>query len=222
MYIKNIEEKDPLIEGEQKLNINKTVAGAYGDMTRYFNFEINIKKPATLATETAYRAYVMEMVNSELMVVTAEENYGKIEASKGDGAYIEVKTGTPITIKLRHGQQLAFTGIHDGASYIVTEAAVQDYTASVVIKQYGVDQDVELQNGDPGTDRSTAPDDEQGLMLIVNGTGNKASFTNEYKDVSPLGIGTDNLPYILMIVMAAIAVAVYAVAKYRRNAEDEE
>jgi len=216
-YTKRLEEKDPTNEANQKLNIGKAVTGAYGDLTKYFDFDIDLKKPATINEEINYKAYVVEMVNGRLEVVTSKENHQGVEKSGSYGDFIFVTTGTPITIHLKHGQQLAFTGIHDGASYMAEEGAAIDYKASVVIKESGSSADVTLANDDTGKERSTAPDNDKTLMRIVNGYGNKASFTNQYKEVSPMGIGVDNLPLIMMIVIVAVAATAYAALEYRKG-----
>ena len=216
-YIKKIVETDPRDEPNQKLNIGKTVTGAYGDLTKFFDFDISLKKPATVGEEMNYKAYVVEMVDGSLEVVTSKENYQTIEKPGSYGEFILVMTGTPITIHLKHGQQLVFTGIHDGASYMAQEGAAADYKASVVIKESGSALDVTLTNDDTGKDRSTAPDNDTTLMRVVNGYGNKASFTNQYKEVSPMGIGIDNLPLIMTIVIIIVAAAAYVALEYRKG-----
>ena len=221
-YNKKVDETDPEIIGNQKLNVSVTVSGAYGDKTRYFDLLVDIKKPGTIGEEADYRGYVLEMVKGELKVVTSAENSKTLVMPSDMGSYIPVRTGRTAEIKLRHGQQLVFTGIHDGASYIVTEKAAADYKASVKITENGVAGVIELANTNLNEDRSTAPDDNANLMRIINGTGNKAAFNNEYKEVTPMGVGVDTLPYIMLVIVVMAAFMGYVTLVFRRNSKEED
>jgi len=220
-YVKDIDETDPTVESNQKFYVGKTVTGDYGDHSKYFTFFLTIERPATLAAETTYKAYVVETINGKPEVVTSEKNHAEIEPSEGRGDYINVTTGSPIVINLTHGQKLVFTGIHDGASYFVEEAAAKDYTAKVEIVENGEDS-ITLSNSTPNTKRSTVPDGEANFMRIINSNDNFASFFNNYKDTAPMGISVDNLPYITLITLLIIAGAVYVAVKYRRRAQNEK
>ena len=221
-YLKKYDEKDPAVEANWKLSAGKTVLGPYADQTKYFDFEIDMKKPATLDGAASYRAYVVEMAGGIPKVVTDDANCPTIKESTVFGNYIEVKAGTPVTVSLKHGQQLVFTGIHDGANYIITEKGAVDYTGSVVISESGSENDVELFNDASGEDRSTAPDDDMALRRFVNDTGNTVSFHNQYKEVSPMGIGIDSFPYAVVVAVAIAGLAVFMVFKYRRNTPYEK
>jgi len=220
-YLKDIDETDPTVEGNQKFVISKTVTNDYGDHTKYFKFTLTTDRPATLEAEATYKAYVVETVGGVPQVVTSKENHATVMESEGLGDYIDVTTGGSATIYLKHGQKLVFTGIHDGASYIVEEAAERDYTASVEIVESGK-EGITLANTGPNVKRSSAPEGDAGLMRIISGKGNAAAFTNQYKDVTPLGISVYTLPYITLITIIIIACAAYVVFVYRRRAKDEK
>ena len=220
-YLKDIDETDPTVEGNQKFVISKTVTNDYGDHTMYFQFTLMTERPATLEAEANYRAYVVETVGGTPQVVTSEENHTAVMASEGFGDYIKVTTGRNVLIKLKHGQKLVFTGIHDGASYIVEEAAEKDYTASVEIVENGK-KVITLANEGPYLVRSTAPEGDAGLKRIISDKGNAAAFTNRYKDVTPLGVSVYTLPYITLIAIIIIACAAYVVFVSWRRAREEK
>jgi len=222
IYIQQVEETDPVNEVNSKLSIGVTVSGSYSDKTKYFDFLVDLKKPGTVSEETDYRGYVVEKINGEHEVVTSAENSSAVVTSTELGDFIEFTTGTTTEVKLRHGQQLVFTGIHDGASYIVTGKAAADYKASVKITENGVQGQIELSNNTTNEDRSTAPDNNTSLRRIINGAGNKADFNNEHKEVTPMGIGIDNLPYIILAIVTLTALVGYMTFMSRRNLKEED
>ena len=222
-YVEPTEETDPSDPINHKLSISKTVDGAYGDRTKYFDFDITINKPATLKDEVNYKAYIVETVEGSLEVVTSDKNYaGKIEEGNGTDTFDHfiVTTGSPTQFKLKHGQSLVFTAIHDGASYKAEEAAVEDYTASALIVVDGA-IGVTKSNDKANEALSTAIDEENEMNLIGKNQSS-AEFTNTYKTVTPTGISVDDLPYIMLLIISIVAAALYVTVKYRRGAKDEK
>jgi hypothetical protein len=53
---------------------------------------------------------------------------------------------------------------------------------------------------------------------ILGEAANGAVFTNAYEDVSPTGIVMDNLPYLLLLLLAAAGLGGYVAARARRHA----
>ena len=222
-YVEPTEEKDPTDPNNYKLDISKTVAGAYGDRTMYFDFEITINKPATLKDEVTYKAYIVEIINGELQVVTDEANYeGTIIPAAGAGTYAHflVTTGSAAQFKLKHGQKLVFTAIHDGASYIAEEAAVADYTASAVIVVDGAGS--VTKSNQKANEALNTSIDEENEMNPIGKNQSSAEFTNTYKTVTPTGISVDNMPFIMILVISIVGAALYVTVKYRRSARNEK
>ena len=232
-YLKSGGGVDPKEPNDHVLDINKTVAGNelgddYGDRSKYFSFVLTVQKPASLENEQEYKAYVVEPDPSNVgkfKVVTTTDNYATLQTDPTYGPYIKVTTSpsATMTINLKHNQHLVFVGdMHYGSSYKAVEAAVENYTAKVVVTENG-GTPITLSNGAPNTARSTLANDSADPLRIVGQSGkNIAAFTNTYKEVTPMGIAIDDMPYIILIGVALIALAAYVVVRTRRNSRDEE
>ena len=169
------------------LTISKTVAGEYGDKTKDFTFSVTLKKAATVSGATA-------------------TYQGKIGAET-----IDFTTGTPEEIQLHDGESLVFEDLPAGTTYTVAETGAEGYTPSVSVVENG--GEAVVTNGTEGQNLSV----ENKLV----GTGaNSTAFTNTYNaagDITPTGIIINNLPFILLIVVAAAGIAFYVVSRRRFN-----
>lgn len=118
------------------------------------------------------------------------------------------ESGVTKTITLKHGQSLVFETLPTGTKYSVAEQGVSKYTPSarVVVKDGIVDKNA--QKGEPLTIS------DQTVYSKVN---NGAAVTNTYDDasVTPTGIIINNLPFILLIVVAAAGLSLYVVSRRR-------
>jgi len=187
------------------LAISKTVGGAYGDQTKYFANNITVTQNA-LFTGTTYKGYVLE----NGAVVTAAANGTIAGTDPTNGAYINFPSGTTVTVNLKHGQTLAFLDNEVGSSYVATEPAVVDYapTASVIV------------NGGTPIALGSATVFNTALSTasrLIGENANSAAFTNTYKTITPTGIALNNLPFIMIIVLAVGAFAAYIVVKSRKR-----
>jgi len=54
--------------------------------------------------------------------------------------------------------------------------------------------------------------------VIIGVNANSAAYTNTYKTVTPTGIDLNNLPFIMMLVIAAGAFVAFAAVKSRKRA----
>jgi len=188
------------------LSVSKTVAGTYGNQQMYFPFTVSLTQAMFVPGTPAYKVYVMEGTT----VATTAAN-ATISGTDTYGAYINVTAGTPITINLKHGQRLAFMGLPTGTTYSVTEAAAADYTPSASVVVNG---------GAPAVTNgtvSTALSIGSPTAIIIGANSNSAAYTNTYKNVTPTGISLNNLPFIMMIGLAVIALAAYIVVKSRKR-----
>ena len=189
---------------DQTLAISKTVAGAYGDQTKYFSYGVTVTQ-SVLSTGNTYKGYVVEGGN----VVTAAANGTIAGTDPVNGNYINFPSGTAVTVNLKHGQSLAFIDNEVGSSYVANEAAAASYTPTASIIVNG-GTPIALSSGE-GTSLSTA-------SRLIGENANSAAFTNTYKNVTPTGIALNNLPFIMIIVLALGAFAAFIVVKSRKRA----
>ncbi len=190
------------------LAISKTVAGSMGDQTKYFPFTVKTKAAGTQSGTVTYKAYLME--NSSV-ITPAAENGTFTTGTDGSGTYIKVTAGTDLSINLKHGQSLVFTDLPVGASFEAEEDAVPNYAPSVVLTVN--DNSVTVPGGTVGTSLSTS---EQ----MIGEKENSAAFTNTFDtSITPTGISMNDLPFIMMIALAAGALVLFVVVKSRKKAD---
>lgn len=187
--------------------VSKTVTGAMGNTTTlYFDFNLKVNKAATQTGTPTYKVYVLDSTNT---VITSANHFGGAILADMNGNYFEVTAGTAATIHLKHGEKLSVHNALVGSTYDVTEAASTGYTPSVNVTTNG------------GTPVTTAGTANTALSVAGNQVGenaNKADYTNAHQTVTPTGISINNLPFILMIVIAAGAIVAFVAVKSRRKA----
>ena len=203
-YIKNTGGANPT---DSVLSISKAVAGAYADQTKYFTYDLTVTRAATLPAGTVYKAYVLDGANT-VVTSTNHAAAASIKTDAGSRPYIEVVSGTPITVNLKHGEKLSFTDAAVGTKYVAAEQAAADYTPTAALVVNGTALNL---SGTVGTSLSTAE-------RLIGEAANSAAFTNTFKSVTPTGIALDNLPFIMIIVLAAGVFAAFIVAKSRKRA----
>ncbi|WP_395548167.1 MULTISPECIES: Spy0128 family protein [unclassified Lacrimispora] len=198
-----IDSTDPT---DKALTISKTVTGDYADRTRYFAFDVAARKPEVIPGDVTYKAYVLDASNN---IVTSTENYMTLQTDSNSKPYISFSAGIPMTVNLKHDQRLVFTDLHIGASYDVTEAAVQNYTASLAYVVNG---------GTPGSTSNTEGNLQLGISNILIGKDqNSAAFTNEYQTVTPTGVVINNLPFVMILILAAGSFIAFVAVKSRKK-----
>ena len=213
---------DPFEDTGTALKIGKLVSGTYADKTLPFEFIVSVDKPGLVEEENpTCKVYligpdangVLKNLTHVDLIVNGDDSEVDID-SDDDGDYVVFTAGSTIKAKLSHGQYLAFVGISTGAKVNVTESAGSaGYRAS-----YSV-----IFNGSTASN-STAPNLNQAWSIpdANNYTGDKKNsvmFTNNLPDISQTGISVDNLPFIVIIAMCALALAGYVVFRTRRNAK---
>lgn len=203
---------DPTVEDNRSLQISKRVAGDLAVTSDYFNFNVTVKKPVVDKTTTAYKGYIMEgnSVVTDAANVAAE-NAGLIKQDESGKKYIEfdLSDGGAKTqvVKLKHGQELAFTDAAVGAHFQAVETDVPDkYTASLVVKENNVTV----------TEGVTATD--SGDRIVGETRENSARFTNTVEDVTVTGILMNNLSFVMLILVAVAALGLMVAFKNRRQA----
>lgn len=192
---------------------NKTDVAAEGKHTENFNdkskaftFTIELEKPAS--------------ADENLTKVTAK--YYKQDNQIEDK---EIPFGQEQTFTLKDGEKLVFeSNLPIGTIYTVKESAVANYTPSAKVTQDGQVVQFDGQNqksGTKNTELNAADGANKGDAVYQNklfiGEGeNKVEFTNTYDFIVLTGIVMNNLPFILMVVVASLGFCMYTIAKKRR------
>lgn len=117
-------------------------------------------------------------------------------------------TGTSYTFKLKHNQNVKFTGLPVGTKISVTESATPNYKGSA---------DVVINNGTKETVTATKYD--EALTVSDKSLGQKKNtvdVTNTYDYVPTTGIIMNTLPYVLMIALCGVALIAFVGFKRRR------
>lgn len=178
-------------KNDASLTIEKNTEGKQADKTKKFEFTITFTKSPMSEQETFT---------------------GKL----GDTP-VSCTAGQPYTFRLADKEQLVFTGLPVGTTYVVTETGVKgdNYTPSVTVIENNTTT-VDKFKGNEADDLSSS---NQGKNNLVGENTNKVTFTNTYKDVAITGIVMNNLPFILLVGVAVVAFAALAVMKKRRISE---
>ena len=221
IYVKNNGKDEPEnpedVEKSTVLKISKKVGGEFSDETKYFDYNITLDIPA-IGVEAGdvgfYRAYVVEYdKDNKPIIATSEKNSATgIQGTSKGMTFIKFELGKPVNVSLKHGQHLAFTDMHVGASFTVTELGNLEYTPTYTLKIDGKDRPA-------GSAAEGAP-----LTIALTRIGeleNNAAYLNTRGSVTPTGISVDNLPYVIMITASLLAIAGYMVIKNRIKAKSE-
>lgn len=177
------------------LIINKTVEGAYGDLTKDFTFTLTFtKSPVTNVTDTKV---IGTYVNKDQMTTNIEFNYG------------EAKTFT-----LKHGELLSFQTLPVGTRYVLSENGETGYTPSVAV----VEGTTQFTKNAKQNESLSATQDGKKDNVIHTGT-NTVHYTNTYKEITPTGIFMNNLPFMAMFAIGAGALVLLALTKRKHASE---
>ena len=177
-------------KNDATLTIEKKTTGKYANKTKEFNFEITFTKSPMPDKRTFT---------------------GNIGSEP-----VECIAGTPKSFTLADGEQLVFSNLPVGTTYVVKELdALDGYTPSVTV----------VENRTTTVNRTAAQEDdaldtlkEGGKKNLVGEYENKVTFTNTHQGgVVPTGILMNNIPFILWVAVAIVAFVSLAVIKRRRT-----
>lgn len=177
---------------ESSLEITKVTTGELADKTKDFKFTITITPSKT---ETNQDSSYTGKIGEEEVTVTAKQE---------------------TTFQLHDGETLRFDSLPAGTRYVVTEKEAADgYTPSVTVVENGRTTATDKKPSSEADGISSA--DAQATNLVGEGT-NKVTFTNTYKTVAPTGIFMNNLPFVIVIGIAALTLGALAILKKQRSA----
>lgn len=173
------------------LEITKVTTGELADKTKNFDFTITITPSKTEKNSTSYK--------------------GKIGEKE-----VTVNANQETIFQLHDGETLRFDSLPAGTRYVVTEQAATDgYTPSVTVVENGKTTVTDKEASSETDGISSA--DAQATNLVGEDT-NKVTFTNTYKEVPLTGIFMNNLPFVIVIGIAVLALGALAILKKQRSA----
>lgn len=176
-------------KNDASLTIEKKTEGNHADKTKKFNFQITFTKSPMSDQETFQ---------------------GKIGETT-----VSCTAGQAQSFQLANGEQLVFSSLPVGTTYVVTEEGAEDgYTPSVNVVENQVTTVTDRTAKSEGQSLNTVRDD--GKNNLVGEKENKVTFTNTYKDIAITGIVMNNLPFILLAGIAVIAFGALAIMKKHR------
>ncbi|MCL2680622.1 MAG: hypothetical protein FWF11_04015 [Coriobacteriia bacterium] len=193
---------DPTNLNDVALSLSKKVAGDFADRTRLFNFGVTLLAPAierspVIPGGTAY-------------IVTLDDA-GEVV---GDASLpITFVWGTTQQVQLRHNQELRFTELPVGATYVIVETGTADYTASATVQIGGGLPEV-VGAVSAGQDLST------GAQLVADSGANAARFINTYMEVTVTGLLLESLSFVVVLGMASALLALMVASRQRRRIEE--
>ena len=202
------------------LTITKKITGNGANLSDYFSFDVTVTKPSLLpaATTPVYAAYIVGADDVILTDVSANNVNTYPTTLDGIGnPYFSFTSGMPMTFKLTHNQKLVFVDLHTGAAVSVTEAADSDYTASYT-RNFSNPSALSFKAPAVNTAWGFPRDPgDVGPHFIATGNGNTATFTNTRTGATPTGININDLPFVILIAVILLAIAGFAVFRYRRS-----
>jgi hypothetical protein len=161
---------------------------------------------------SAYKAYIVE--NGAVVTPSTANNVSPGGTTPGVGAYFNVAPGsTGMDIKLKHGQKIAFGDLHVGASYDITQAATPNYTPSFSVNGGGVSA------GSIGAAWTQTPAPTFILDTTANSNANISKWDSAFKSITvPTGLDINDVPFVMLLVLAALALFLFVVLRYRKRA----
>jgi len=210
------------------LDITKTINGYEANKDLYFEFEVMVTQPSIIPLQKedpnnpgtmisniqVYKAYIVGADNK--IVLDTKGNNGVISGTDDDGDYFLLTSGIVKEINLTDGQKLIFVDLHIGSKVAVEEKANSDYTPKYE-RTFAV----------PGTYKGVANtvwgfprSGDAGPHFLPKGNNNEVNYTNTRVGTTPTGLAVDDLPYIILIGLAAASLAGIIVVKLRKGAKD--
>lgn len=179
--------------------ISKEVKGTYADLTKSFAYSLTLTAAPGAAAGDLYTGTIYNADNtpSGTTVDFTLSGSGTLTATN--------------TFNLTNGQYLLFDGANGstklptGTTYTLVETGVPGYLPSVAAFPAATITPDPLEPGEAANVEG----------LLAAGT-NTVAFTNEYQSASPTGVFMDNLPFILLVLVAVGGIAAYLAVKRRK------
>ena len=194
---------------KSKLDISKQVAGRFADTTKDFTFTPTFSRP--MDTEVAVAVGT---------IIGADGNPTGDEVEVTFAANSQAGNVDPATFTLKHGEKIQFEDSSNegtlpaGTIWTLKETGAEEYTPKVNITN---NNDAAFdKTGTISTDMTISKAEDDTAPLQVGETKSVAAWTNTRVDVSITGVLLNNLPFILLIVVAVGGFALYIAGKRRK------
>lgn len=181
---------------------NAVATSPFADYSKYFEFNI------VTAQALPCKAYLIE---NGVVISPATDNGVTVSGTDTYGGYVEVAPSGTLNIKLKNGQSVAFVKMAVGTSYTATQTGTANYKGAISML---VDNSpINVPAGAFGASVTTGPQ-------LLSANTNSAAFTNtvDETNITPTGLSTNDFPFVIMIVLAAVALVVFVVVKSRKKA----
>ena len=180
------------IEEADALNVKKLVAGSGADMTKGFNFSVAFTAPSTIATMPNGDAWDP----TDITVSKTDASGSAVETT------VAVASDGTVSFTLKHNEEMIFGNLPVGATYVVSETglATTGYTPKGQAVQNAETRDAHV--GARDTDYTSDP-------AFVGEDENKYTITNTADDITITGLVIDNMPIILLAILAVAGVIGY-------------
>lgn len=197
-----------LVDNTGKATYTITKTNTKGDSNKQseMDFANTYTKKASLSIEKnvpdktyANPAKTYDITVAFTLPATAPTDFA-IAPATGNGVTDSVVSGTTATFRITDGSTAVFSNLPAGTTYTVTEASGDNFTTTFKTIEDG---------GKESAAASTAAN-----KLVGEGT-NKTTVINTYTTITPTGVVTSIAPFIALIAIAAIAIAVYTSMKKR-------
>ena len=186
--------------------LTKDVSGSYASTNDAFDFVVTMilpdtySGPAPVANVNGYSAH----------------NFDDTIAQTAAPVDVTLPTdGRDMSIALRHGDSFSIAELPAGTLIQVTENA---FAEKAYAPSYSGKWGLDTSDANIKTDHASKSHALQSSTIVVGENGAYIQYTNTINDadVTATGIVINNLPYILMIVIAVAGIGFYMVSRKRR------
>lgn len=189
------------VEEADELEVKKEVSGSGADTTKDFNFTVTFSAPATIgkmADGTAWDASQITAVKKDASGASTQTN-------------VSVGSNGVASFTLKHGEEVVFGNLPVGATYIVRETglAASGYTPTGQAVQNSQSRTALVGRRDTDFTSNSA---------YVGESTNSYTITNTADEITITGLVIDNLPIILLALLAVAGIATYSVIRRKMMA----
>ena len=179
----------------------------------YFDFKITAFKPSVVDDDDV--KYIAFVLGTDGNPVITKANYDGTDPATG---YFEVNPDEEFTVRLKHGENLIFLDIHVGAIIEVKEVGNSKFIPKYVHNFNGTKSAKGTQGealGFPNEEHN-----DKGPHYLPENYETNAKFTNTLANTTPTGLDVSDLPYIVLIAVAAAGLVAFVAIKSRKRVNE--